>query len=274
MELPERFNYTEAYLTFRCNQGCSYCINKSGELKPREEMSGDDWVSSLNGISTDLPITLGGGEPTLHEDFFQIVQETEHPVDLLTNMSFDTEEFIKKVDPERFSKSDKKHYHPIRASYHAETMDRANLLSKTKRLKNAGFNIGIFGIRHPFALTDNMAMAFDCTEAGVPFYEKDFLGEVDGRTYGFYKYPEGIDGERKIADCRTRELLVAPDGLVHRCHRDLYAGENPVADIKDPTSEVVDEFRGCSEYGNCNPCDVKLKTNRYLKEIECQVEIK
>jgi len=286
MKLPETYNYAEAYLTFRCNQGCSHCINHIGKFTKRGELMAEGWTKALNKIDFgSVPLTLGGGEPTMHPAFYDIVDGLETKIDLLTNLSFDTEEFIKKVNPDKFTKSETEFYHSIRASYHSEKMDRKELLGKAKRLQNAGFNIGIFGVRHPYNINDNMAMAFMASKSGVPFYEKDFLGVVDGRLYGFYKYPKGINqvthdesgGEyplRKTVECKTRELLIDPIGSVYRCHRDLYAGEWSIGNITDDKFRIDDIFRTCHNFGECNPCDVKLKTNKYLKGVECEVEIK
>jgi len=273
MKLPERYNYAEAYLTFRCNLSCGYCINKIQGLTRREELSADEWIENLNNIDFgDTPLTLGGGEPTRHKEFYKIVSGLNHNLDLLTNLQFNVNEFIKNVDQNKFTKSNN-HYHSIRASYHASQMNREKTIENAVKLIDAGFNIGIFGVRHPYVLNENMEMAFLCSKNKIPFYEKDFLGEVDGRIYGFYKYPEGLDGKKKDVKCRTREFLIAPDGNIHRCHRDLYAGENPVGNIKT-IDHIKDIFRKCSVFGECNPCDLKLKTNKYLKGIECQVEIK
>jgi len=271
-QIPKEINYAEAYLTFRCGLGCSYCINRFGQFVPRDEMPVEDWLRLNQFQWNNLPLTLGGGEPTKHPEFFEIVDGLEPRIDLLTNLSFDVERFIKRVDPDKFTKSEIEHYHPIRASYHAERMDRDETIKKAKRLQNAGFNIGIFGVRHPYNINDNMAMAFKCAKSGVPFYEKDFLGKVDGRTYGFFKYPEGLNGGRRIVECKSREILIAPNGDIHKCHRDLYAGEFPTGNLKRDT-EISYEFRPCATFGECNPCDLKLKTNKYLKNVECQVEI-
>ena len=275
MKLPERYNYAEAYLTFRCNLNCNYCINRIGGLKNRKELSALEWATALNRIDFNkIPLTLGGGEPTKHNEFFDLMDRLNMPIDLLTNLQFDIDEFIKRIDPNKFSKGEKEYYHPIRVSYHAGYMDRDKTIRDVKRLREAGFNAAIFGIRHPYTINENMSMAFFCAHRwnGVPFYEKDFLGEVDGRMYGFYKYPEGLDGIKKDVMCRTRELLIAPNGNIHRCHRDLYLNENWIGNIKD--LQIDDNFRHCSNYGECNPCDLKLKTNRYLKGVECQIEIK
>jgi hypothetical protein len=43
---------------------------------------------------------------------------------------------------------------------------------------------------------------------------------------------------------------------------------------EDFTQEKVDEFRDCYYYGSCNPCDVKVKTDRFQKFGHTSVEIK
>jgi len=273
-----RFNYAEVYLTLRCNLGCDYCINNvDGVVRNRKELTGKQWANALNRIDFGkTPLTLGGGEPTLHKDFYALLVQLSPKigVDLLTNLQFDIDEFIKQTIPRRFTIPSKPHYRSIRASYHVEQMDQEDTIRRAKKLQDAGFNIGIFGINHPHFINENMEMNLKSLEAGVFFYPKDFLGEINGQMYGYFKYPEALDGERKQAMCRTKELLIAPDGLVYRCHRDLYHAENPVGDIQDPNLKIEDKFRPCSNYGLCNPCDVKLKTNRYLGGIGCQVEIK
>ena len=254
IKVPKRYNYIEAYLTLRCNLNCNYCINKdSGVEMNRKELTGEEWIEVFNRLQTSLPITLGGGEPTLHKDFFKIVNKTKHKFDLLTNLQFDINKFIRNVNPNRFFTSPIPFYHPIR--------DR-------------GFNIGLFGVTDPHFINDHMEMTFLSQKKGIFFYTKDFLGKFYGQTFGYFKYPKGVDGIPKQARCRTNELLIAPDGLVYRCHFDLYHNKNPIGNIKDKDFEINDIFRPCSNYGNCNPCDVKAKTNRFLKDIDCQVEIK
>ena len=108
---------------------------------------------------------------------------------------------------------------------------------------------------------------------GYFFFPKDFLGKWNNQVYGTYKYPEGLSGNRKKVKCRTRELLIDPSGEIYKCHRDLYKIENPINNITHKDFNIEDKFRVCDNYGGCNPCDVKLKTNFYLKEVDCQVEI-
>ncbi len=269
IKLPERYNYAEAYLTLRCNFACDYCINDFDRVdRRREELSGDEWIKLLNSIDFgNVPLTLGGGEPTLHKDFYEIVNGLKTKVDLLTNLSFDVDEFIEKVSPDRFTKSDIPFYCSIRISYHVGQSNEEELIAKTKKLRDNGFDVGIFSLFHPHHINENMRMDWKCAQERIPTYPKDFLGKINGKMYGYFKYPDGVDNKKKKdVQCRTRELLISPEGNIHRCHRDLYRNENPV--------DMDYRFRPCSNFGDCNPCDLKLKTNRYLKEVDCQVDIK
>lgn len=279
VKLPERYNYIEAYLTLRCNLGCSYCINeRSGKaIRKRDELSAKQWADGLNRIDFgDNPLTLGGGEPTLHREFFELLERLRPDIhiDLLSNLEFDIDEFISRTTPERFNRCKRPAYKAIRVSYHAERMDAAELLAKVLKLQNAGFNIGIFGLNHPLNIEQNMRMAELACDNRVFFFVKDFLGMLNGRLFGHFKYPEALDGVPKSAECRTQEILIGPGGGIYRCHRDLYVSEGAIGKITDPALEVHDTFRPCQYYGHCNPCDVKLKTNRFLEMGSCAVEIR
>jgi len=272
-KLPDEINYAEAYLTFRCNLSCSYCINAYGGIsRRRKEMSGSEWIDALNKLDFgDIPITFGGGEPTLHRDFYEIINGVNPKVDLLTNLQFNEDEFIEKTTPELFTEGQEA-YKSIRASYHVEQMDSDDLIEKAKKLQEAGYKIGIFGIRHPFNDEANIEMTELARQNQIYFFVKDFLGEHNGELYGHYKYPDGLNGIEKKVQCRSRELLISPEGNVHRCHRDLYLEDNPIGNIKDGVD--LYKWRDCSHFGNCNPCDLKLKTDRFLQTGNCQVEIK
>lgn len=278
--LPEWYNYFEAYLTLRCNLGCSYCINeRSGQaVRGRDEMKAEQWAEGLNRIDFgSTPLTIGGGEPTLFDGFYDLLDSLrpEIPVDLLSNLTFDLDEFLERTRPERFNRCTLPAYKAIRVSYHVEKMDPAELLNKVVRLQDAGYNIGIFGLNHPDYIIANMRMAEMACDKRVFFFVKDFLGEYKGHLFGHFNYPDALGrGIPENVQCRTHEILIAPGGGIYRCHRDLYLAENPVGRITDPDLALTTEFRDCSHFGFCNPCDVKLKTNRYLQMGHCAVEIK
>jgi len=277
IEVPDRYNYIAAFLTLRCNLGCSYCINDdSGVMRNRKEMSAGEWINSLNRLETKLPITLEGGEPTMHPEFHKIIVGIDNNVGLLTNLQFNTDEFISRVNPRWFGQRDIPGYKSIRASFHPEKMSIDQTVRSALRLQNAGFNIGLFSLNVPENLEANMHMAEEARKHQLYFFIKDFLGIRDGKMFGHFKYPEAVDGigRGKFVQCRTSELLIAPDGGTYNCHRDLYHAEHPIGNIKQNDYKVEDIYRLCNRFGDCNPCDIKLKTNRFLQMGACAMEIK
>jgi len=276
MKLPKTYDYAEAYLTFNCNLSCDYCINKSGGLEKRKELTAEQWTKGLNKINFDIPLTLGGGEPTKHPEFFEILDglRRDTKIDLLTNLSFDVDEFIKKTNPKRFSNSDNPAYRSIRASFHPTGMELEETINKAVKLQEAGFSIGLFSINHPANVQGNMQMSESARKNQIYFFIGDFLGKDEkGKLHGFYKYPEALDGNKKEALCKTSQLLISPNGDTHKCHRDLYLNKHPLNNILDNDFKVKDRFRKCINYGTCNPCDIKLRTNRFLQMGNCNVEI-
>ena len=270
-------NYIAAFLTLNCNLGCSYCINNDQELKRnRDEISSDQWIEGLNRlkIRPDLAITLEGGEPTSKKGVYEILEKVQHPLDLLTNLQFDVNEFIKNVDPKWLNRRDDvPGYKSIRASYHPEKMQLEDTIEKAVRLQNAGFKIGLFSLNIPESTEDNMRMAEAARENRIYFFIKDFLGERDGRLFGAFKYPNGLDGIAKKADCRIKELLIDPQGDIYRCHKFLYQAKDPKDNLLNENLKIEYDFKPCNDYGFCNPCDLKLKTNRFLQMGTCSVEI-
>jgi len=286
VRVAEQHNYVAFFLTLACNARCSYCINlhdldPRGSRPRRAHLSADEWIRAANRfeLRPGLPVTLQGGEPTLHPGFFRIVNEADPSLkmDLLTNMLFDVEEFVSNVPVDRFTREAP--YAPIRVSYHPGQNDIEDLIAKTSRLEDAGFRVGIYSVLHPdpaIARPVREARAM-CERAGVDFRTKQFLGRWNGRLYGTYKYDEAVAADRVLScECRTSEWLVAPNGNIHRCHADLYDGSNEVGHVLDPAlpSSLLDDFRSCDIYGRCNPCDVKIKTDRFQRFGHTSVAIR
>lgn len=276
--LPAGFNYIGVFLTFACNLRCSYCINRFGDLQPvRRLMTGSEWVRGLNRIVSrpDLPITLQGGEPTLHPDIYSIIAgvRPELNIDILTNIEFDVVDFMEQVAPDRLKREAP--YASIRVSFHPETVRIEALAAKVLTLQNAGYSIGIWGVEHPMHTREIAGAREYCISRGIDFRTKDFLGEHGGVLHGRYKYPKACDrsAKKKVA-CRPSELLISPEGDIYRCHGDLYEGRGPVGHILDPELVVSPDFRECSYFGYCNPCDVKMKTDRFQKFGHTSVEVR
>ena len=287
IKIPDSYNYLSAFLTMRCNLNCSFCLNAFDKTFKRdnfEELSGKEWVEGLNKIQSrkGVPITLGGGEPSLHNDFIYIINNLKHEleIDILTNLSWGKkgiERFILKVNPERIRRESP--YASIRVSYHPEQMgDGKKLVENSKRLQDAGFSIGIWSVLYPSSkqLSAINQMQFRCKDAGLDFRLKEFTGEFKKELYGDYsKYTNSAFQENtKKCLCKTSELLIGSNGDVYRCHRDLFSKEFPIGNIMEETFRIREEYIPCEKYGQCHPCDVKVKTN-YKQELgHTSVDIK
>src|SRR3989338_4982210 len=229
--IPQTYNYIATFLSLACNLRCSYCINYFGEGKfLKKHLSGKDWVKGLNRIVSrdDLPISLQGGEPSLHKDFIYILNNVkpELNIDILTNLQFDEDEFMHSVNPNRIKR--KSPYASIRVSYHPETMQLDPLVKKVLKLQKNGFSIGLWGVMHPTQEDEILRAKEHCTSLGIDFRIKEFLGEYGGKMHGTYRYESACDKK----------------------------------------------FRPCEWFGHCNPCDIKVKTNRFQQFGHSSVEIK
>src|SRR3989338_3210659 len=156
IRFKSRHNYAAFFLTLACPLRCPYCINLNGENSQsrqvrRSKLSSEEWVDAANRLilRKDLPLTLQGGEPTLYKGFYKIVNEVKKNIkmDLLTNMMFDVDEFIDSVPAWRFTREAP--YAPIRVSYHPGQNDIDDLITKTVKMQEAGFRVGLYGIFHP-----------------------------------------------------------------------------------------------------------------------------
>ena len=278
VRIPGEYNYIGMFLTFGCNLSCSYCINNfEHNLLRRKITPGKEWVRHINRIKSppDLPVTLQGGEPSIHPDFFYIINniKPELNIDILTNLQFDLDEFIKKVAPDRVKRNAP--YASIRVSYHPETMDLDDILKRTLKMQKAGFSIGIWSVLHPTVERHVREAQKKGIDMGIDFRTKEFLGEYKGKLYGTYKYPGACEMkfEKKVL-CKTTEFLVGPEGSIFRCHHDIYKGVNSIGNLFDPEYELQDIYRQCDYFGYCNPCDVKIKTNRFQVFGHTSVDIR
>lgn len=266
--VPESYNYISAFLTFSCNFKCHYCINKYNNLQPYSQMSTMDWIDGLNRIKTrsDRPITLTGGEPTLYKGFYDLVDgiNPELNIDLLTNGSFDVEEFMKRIPPYRMRRDAK--YASIRISYHPGYTNAFNLAKTSKTLNDFGYSVGVWAVN----VWDVDGLKKEFESMGIDFRTKEYLDA----NHGTYKYPEALDGKPKSCLCKPSELLIAPDGRLFRCHSDLYRGINSYGHLLDEEVKLPDDFLPCTQMGLCNPCDIKQKFDRFQETGHCSVTIK
>jgi len=274
---PPDLTYLASFLTFRCRFKCSYCINHFKSLARRKELTASDWIEGLNRLVIPremmVPITLQGGEPSSHREFYKIIRglKKEFYIDLLTNLDFNIDEFMDQIPPDRLKRDVP--YASIRVSYHPEFSELDTLLKKIEKMLSRGYSIGLFAVDTPANNIPEVRQK--AVEHGIDFRTKEFLGFKDNRLYGEYLYPEAVSGLafREVM-CKNTEILIAPDGYIHKCHRDLYHGEYPVANLLDENLNIAFKDRSCGRFGECNPCDIKVKNNRFQEFGHCSVQIK
>ena len=229
-----------------------------------------NWIKGLNRIRTkrDLPITLTGGETTMYPGFYKLVNgiNKKIPVDLLTNGDFEIEEFMSEIGPDRLKRKAK--YASIRFSYHPGYTDVQKLFWDVRTMDSKGYSVGIWAVDTKESIIDDLQGI--AKEWGIDFRLKEYLD----KHHGSYKYPDALNGKRKKARCKPSEMLIAPDGRLFRCHHDLYHGVNSYGHLLDEEVSLPERFLRCDNYGLCNPCDIKIKFNRFQQDGHCSVTIK
>jgi hypothetical protein len=270
--VPRNYDYVGIYLTDKCFLKCPYCltnhhgasfINKQGNasLSPR------DWIRGLNRfvLPQDVPITLQGGEPFLYAGIWEILENIDHKVDIMTALPpFLTRDHFLRLKTLTWNRRSAP-YPTIRVSYHKGQNHFKELVERI-----AGFNdilsIGLYYLTHPSISEDEIVeMKRYARKKGVELRSKDFLGLYQGRMYGELKYPGSVEGQRagNIVHCRNTVVPVAPDGRVYLCHSDLYFNRvgRALGNILDADFKFPQEHLACSNFGLCSECDVKIKTN-------------
>lgn len=281
IKLSDEYNYVAVFLTLGCQLKCSYCINiqnykRSDLVHTRKAMSAKDWINALNRIEArpDLPLSIQGGEPTSHHDFYEIVNGVDRPMDLLTNCQFNMDEFISNVPLTKFKRDAP--YASIRVSFHPEQMGLEDTVSRVSRLHNLGYQVGVWMVEVPDQMKVFSEAKSQFQHAGIDFRGKELLGEYNGTVYGHYRYPGAVGApktEFKDCLCRTTELIVAPDGSIHRCHSDVYNLREGIGHVLDEDFQLDRKFRACNVFGDCSGCDIKKKFDRFQKPGWSSVEI-
>jgi MoaA/NifB/PqqE/SkfB family radical SAM enzyme len=267
--LPDTFNYIGAFLTFACPYACNYCINRYKLERPEASgtISALDWLLFFERFDTkNIPVTLQGGEPGCHPDFIMLVDALldMHQVDILSNLTFDLKKFASRINPSRINREAP--YAPIRASYHPSQFPLSVIVEKLLFLMKEGFRVGLYAVTHP---DNDVAIAHAqtvCDDLGIDFRTKPFLGWHNGVLHGTYAYPDACTGSQSLScECASSELLIAPDGWIYPCHHHLYNQVAPTGHIAHSSVKISDHYHPCDAYGRCNPCDIKVKNNRFQR---------
>ncbi len=280
--LPRDTDYIGVYLTNRCFLTCAYCITNYNQqfinIKGFRELEPSEWIEALNRLELPpgIPLTFQGGEPFIYKGIWEILDNIRHKVDILTALppavTADKFKQLKSLD---WNKRDAP-YPTIRVSFHKDQNDYKQLIPRVKELQEF-LKIGVFHIDHP-AYPDTIHEIREYAKKhGVEFRTKVFLGEYQGKVYARYRYPDAC-GHKPIrgnVKCRNTVFPIGPNGMIYKCHSDLYAqrADQALGNITDPNLKLENKYRDCAYYGTCIPCDVKIKTNHLQMDGYTSVDI-
>ena len=272
--IPEHYDYVAVYLTDRCPLRCAYCITEHNDtrfisgteaatrLKPKQ------WAEGLNRLQLPkgVPLTLQGGEPLVYPGVWDLLEVLEHPIDILTALPANAQmKQWRKLSNSTLNKLRRDAPYPtIRVSYHVNQNKLEDLIERVKELQEL-VPVGIYTVDHPDTAEETARARELCSQNGVFFKTKEFLGHHKGKLYGTYKYPESVGGKvvKEEVLCKNSVLIFGPDGLSYRCHSDLYHKRKSLAfgSVTDEHFLVEDKLRSCKFFGMCSECDVKIKNN-------------
>ena len=148
MRLPKNY-FSDCYwahmLTFRCNGGCPYCINRArGKIAHYEEMAGADIVKFWNSIEGHhgQRLSIIGGEPTLHKDFLEVVHGLDgYQTTLTSNLAtsfFEDSNFCSELDSPSLR---------MNTTFHPTSGVSIDLFAdRIRQMKGAGINVGQIGM--------------------------------------------------------------------------------------------------------------------------------
>jgi len=268
--------YWSAFLTFNCNGNCSYCIQhlckdefrQARSAYEENKLSGEEWIAFYNKLQRWRGNKLGiiGGEPTLHKDFFNIINGiTGHYKTITTNMS--TPEILRFGD----MIEDKANIR-INTSYHPHIMSVEEFAKRVHLLRGQGFYVEQVAVVDTPA-TDYRKYHTELLSRGIASSPQTYMGMLNGEMFpqpdssiaknhgetginhwGLFDEGFSCKGKNQVV-CSSGRFLVAPDGGIYRCHYHLYSKKDVQGDVRTGKFPIEQDYKLCGDYGFCNPCD-------------------
>jgi MoaA/NifB/PqqE/SkfB family radical SAM enzyme len=269
-------------ISYVCNYRCTYCIlfespQWDGYLskKQRAPIPAERWIEIWDDIYDKYGSThihCSGGEPFYYPRFIDILERLteKHTMECDTNLSFEVEKFIGRVDRNTFR---------FAPSFHPEFATIEPYVEKCKKLRDAGYDLEgvnyIAWVPHIQKMPEYKA-AFD--KIGVTFTVIPFRGKYQGKDYpdaytleerkfinqcsgnkiltedygSWYKGGSqgGENDTRKSASCRAGQMYakIQPDGNALRCC--FLDDRGSVGNLIDGTFKLYDNPEIC-EYPAC-----------------------
>jgi len=281
--VPDDYDYIGVYLTNKCHLKCPYCITTHQESPffdlSYTQLSPIQWITGLNSLELpkDVPITFQGGEPFLYKGIWELLEGIQQKIDIMTALppflkkehflQLKTLDWNKRVAP----------YPTIRVSYHKGQNDYKELIERIAELQDI-LSIGLYYLNHPDVSDQEIDTIKEyAAQYKVELRLKEYLGEYQGKKYGNLKYADASVGKRQGVSvlCKNTVVPISCDGTIYLCHSDLYnqRKEKALGHILNEEFVFPQEHLSCSDYGLCNECDIKIKTNHYQQFGYTSVDI-
>jgi len=282
--VSENYDYVGVYLTDKCHLRCPYCITRHHNSQfgnyRYSGLTPSEWAEGLNRfvLPKDVPISLQGGEPFLYYGIWELLDQIEHKVDIMTALPpFVTKKNFHQLRTLNWNKRDAP-YPTIRVSYHKGQNNYQELIERIAELQEI-LSIGLYYLDHPAHTEEDVhSVIAYAKKHKVELRKKDFLGEYKGTMYGEFLYPDAVSGKCQgiPVACRNTVVPIAPDGTIFRCHSDLYFNRKELAigHILYADCQLRIGYLSCSHYGLCSECDIKIKNNHLQQYGYTSVDIR
>lgn len=182
-QIPPNRVYFNWDIIHQCNYNCTYCHftvrgwhnYQSASVIPDMHALTDAW-DRIRQIYGCCHIAISGGEPTIHNRFFDLLERLSsmHTLEIVTNLSFEPDLLIGRVPPRKLR---------IASSFHPEFASIDSFILKAKKLKNSGIEIFTNFVAYPPQLPKIAELKKIFRDEGIPFFIMPFVGTYENRTY-------------------------------------------------------------------------------------------
>lgn len=170
---------------YKCNYYCTYCFLhfepetaniETVYLEPKQWIKIWDDVYKRYG---SCQISVTGGEPFTYPHFMDLIFELQklHTFEFSTNFSWDADEFMSKVRPDRIR---------INSSFHPEFIEIEDFTKKLLLLRKNNYQVSITVVAYPPFLEDISGYKAKFEEKGFSLIIFPYRGPYQDK-----KYPEG-----------------------------------------------------------------------------------
>jgi len=280
---------------YQCNYYCTYCFlhfEPETSCIKAKYLELQEWVDIWESMYKQYgfcQISITGGEPFTYPNFIDLISVLQkwHTFEFSTNLSWDTDEFMKKVKPERVR---------INSSFHPEFVSVQDFINKVLFLRNNKYQISITVVAYPPFLKDiaEYKNAFEKEGLGLIIFpyrgpcddkkypeaytdsEKDFLKKL-GVSIGVEANKELYETwvERKVVReqdtiCRMgqRYAKITPNGNAHRCCAAVHKDWGNLGNVTDNTFSFTKEPLLCLQRSKncvCHKAMILGEEDKWLK---------